>query len=432
MCVPSCETYLLGLPRFSERGTAAMRPGLATIRTLLAAMGNPHDAFECVHVAGTNGKGTMASLLASIATASGRRTGLHTSPHLATLRERMRIDGAPAPETWLHRAVTHHRAVFDATKATYFEATTALSFLYFAECSVDVAVVEVGLGGRLDATNILTPRLSVITTIALEHTDILGDTLQDIAREKGGITKPGVPLITGVGQPEILAILEGMANVQDAPLYPTGVCIRTATTLQALTLSIETPVNRYPELTVPLAGVHQRTNVLLAVRAAEILFPDVCGNPAIVQEGLSAVRRHSGLRARLELVRTDPVVLLDVAHNPAALEAALAFAKTHGACLFVILSVMADKNVPAMTRMLAAARAHTFACSLDSPRALPADHLASILHAGGASVSGHGALQDAMACVASQAAADDVCLIAGSHYLAAQALQEDLAQNFFC
>lgn len=409
-----------------------MRPGLATIGTLLEAMGNPHDAFECVHVAGTNGKGTMASLLASIATASGRRTGLHTSPHLATLRERMRIDGAPAPEAWLRGAVARYRAIFDATEATYFEATTALSFLYFAETSVDLAVVEVGLGGRLDATNILAPKLSVVTTIALEHTDILGDTLQDIAREKGGIIKPGVPLITGIEQPEVLAILEGIANTQNAPLFPAGACIQATTTLTALTLGIRTPASRYPELTVPLAGIHQRTNVLLAVRAAEMLFPDVCDNPVIVQEGLGAVRRHSGLRARLELVRTDPVVLLDVAHNPAALEAVLAFAKTHGARLFVLLSVMADKNADAMARVLAAARAHTFAVSLDSPRAFPANRLATILQAGGASVLGSGTLQEGLTCVARQAAAGDVCLIAGSHYLAAQVLQEDLAQNFFC
>lgn len=408
-----------------------MRPGLTTIKTLLEAMGNPHDAFECVHVAGTNGKGTMASLLASIATASGRRTGLHTSPHLTTLRERMRIDGAPAPEAWLRGAVARYGAIFDAKEATYFEATTALSFLYFAESSVDVAIVEVGLGGRLDATNILTPELSVVTAIALEHTDILGDTLQDIAREKGGIIKPGVPLITGVEQPEILAILEGIADAQDAPLYPTGACYQASTTLQALRLDIKTPASRYAALTVPLAGIHQRTNVLLAVRAAEILFPDICVNPAIVQEGLGAVRRHSGLRARLELVRTDPVVLLDVAHNPSALEAVLEFAKTHGARLFVILSVMADKNADAIARALAAARAFTFACSLDSPRAVPGDRLATILEAAGVPVFGNGALQDGLALVASQVAAGDVCLIAGSHYLAAQVLQEDLARNFF-
>lgn len=408
-----------------------MRPGLITIRTLLEAMGNPQDAYPCVHVAGTNGKGTMASLLASIATASGRRTGLNTSPHLATLRERMRINGAPAPEAWLRGAVARYQPIFDRAKATYFEATTALSFLYFAENSVDVAVVEVGLGGRLDATNILTPGLSVVTAVALEHTDILGDTLQDIAREKGGIIKPGVPLITGVEQPEALAILKGIADTQDAPLYPTGACIQASTTLQALTLDIKTPACRYPELTVPLAGVHQRANVLLAVRAAEIVFPDVCGNHAIVQEGLGAVRRHSGLRARLELVRTDPVVLLDVAHNAAALEAVLAFAKTRGARLFVLLSVMADKNVDAMAQALAAARACAFACSLDNPRAIPGDRLAAILKAAGVSVSGSGALQEGLALVASQATAGDVCLIAGSHYLAAQVLQEDLGRNFF-
>ena len=192
------ERRLLALPRFAGAGAAAYKPGLGRTRALLAALGDPHTVVPTVHVAGTNGKGSTASFAASVAQAAGLRVGLHTSPHLATLRERMRVDGRPAPPDWLDGALARWGGAVDAVGPSFFEATVALSLLYFAEQDVDLAVVEVGLGGRLDATNVLAPLVAAVTHVGLDHTDLLGDTVEAIAREKAGIAKPGVPFLHAV------------------------------------------------------------------------------------------------------------------------------------------------------------------------------------------------------------------------------------------
>src|SRR5690606_30389522 len=205
-------TVLHALPRFAEAGAAAFRPGLARMRALMEAMDLPHERFASVHVAGTNGKGSTASMTAAMATAAGWRVGLHTSPHLFDVAERLRLDGTPAPHAWIADAVARYRTDFARIEPSFFEATVALSFRYFADEGVDLAVVEVGLGGRLDATNVLTPRACGITTLGLDHTDLLGDTLEAIAREKAGIAKPGVPLLTSAAQPEALAAIRETAE----------------------------------------------------------------------------------------------------------------------------------------------------------------------------------------------------------------------------
>ena len=206
------EARLLALPRFADAGAAAYRPGLERMRALLADMGDPHAATPAVHVAGTNGKGSTASFAASVAHAAGAHVGLHTSPHLVSLRERMRVDGRPAPPEWLEGAVERWGGAVEALEPSFFEATVALSLLYFAEQGVDLAVVEVGLGGRLDATNVLAPLVSVVTHVGLDHTDLLGETVGEIAREKAGIAKPGVPFLHAVADAGARAALEAEAR----------------------------------------------------------------------------------------------------------------------------------------------------------------------------------------------------------------------------
>ncbi|MDX1429594.1 MAG: Mur ligase family protein, partial [Rhodothermales bacterium] len=192
---------LLALPRFTDKGASAYRPGLERIRSLLGAMGGPERDYPIVHIAGSNGKGTVASVVASILAASGLRTGLHTSPHILEIGERMRVDGTAANRDWLAANVLRYRGEMDRIKPSFFEMTVALSLLHFSEMKVDAAVVEVGLGGRLDATNAVTPILSVITNIGRDHADILGETVEQIATEKAGIIKAGVPIVTGVSGP---------------------------------------------------------------------------------------------------------------------------------------------------------------------------------------------------------------------------------------
>ena len=404
-----------------------MRPGLANMHALMEAMGHPDQAFASVHVAGTNGKGSTASMLAAIATASGRRVGLHTSPHLFHLRERLRLDGVPAPDAWLSDAVARYRAALDAIQPSFFEAMTALSFLYFAEEAVDLAVVEVGLGGRLDATNVLQPRLSVITSIALDHTDILGNTLAAIAREKAGIIKPGVPVLTAATQPEVLATLRTVAEAHQAPylaLQESVDVLDAQTSLDGLMLDVQTPVRRYEALAVGLAGLHQQTNAVLALRAAELIFEDPAREAASIYTGLQAVKRLAGLRGRLEVLQASPLVVADVAHNLPGLEAALAFMRTQHhdtqGRLYVLLGAMRDKDTDGMARALAQAEAVVYPLRLSMERALSTSELTALLRTHGVTVSAAGTPQEAWARFRHHATGHDRLLITGSHQAIAQ------------
>ena len=390
----------------------------------MEAMGHPHEAFASVHVAGTNGKGSTASMLAAIATASGRRVGLHTSPHLVHLSERLRLDGLPASEAWIADAVARFRTVMDEVQPSFFEALTALSFLYFAEENVNLAVVEVGLGGRLDATNVLVPRLSLITNIDLEHTDVLGETVEAIAREKAGIVKPGVPVLTGVEQPEVMAVIRAIAAGKQAPFHHLQADVQVldaASSLSGLTLGVRTTRRSYEALEVGLPGHHQQANALLALRAAELLFDDADAGP--IYTGLREVRRLAGLRGRLDVLQDQPLVVADVAHNLPSLTATLAFvqAQRPQGRLYVLLGLMRDKDVDGMARALAEAQATVYPLQPDSDRALPAAALAATLRAQGVSVVEGGGRAGSRAWFRRVASADDVFLITGSHQIVAQA-----------
>lgn len=413
--------YLLALPRYAKYGDAAYRPGLARIEALTAAMGRPHEAYASVHVAGTNGKGSTASMLAAVATAAGRRVGLHTSPHLFRLTERMRLDGAPAPDAWLAEAVTRFRPAMDRIAPSFFEAVTALSFLYFAEAGVDLAVVEVGLGGRLDATNVLRPRLCVITHLGHDHGALLGETLPEIAREKAGIVKPGVPVLAGTDRPEARAVIRATADERGAPFHDVTEEVRLWDVRPAYdhtTFQARTPAGAYDDLRVGLPGAHQARNAALALRAAELLF-DARPNAAdAVRAGLGDVRELAGLRGRLEVLRTEPMIVADVAHNADGLAAALAFLRTvrpSGGRLYVLFGVMRDKDLGRMARLLAAAGATVFPVRLEGERARPVAELSAELRAHGVAVAEEGGVAGGLARFRTRARPNDALLVTGSH-----------------
>ena len=389
---------------------------------LLGAMGNPHEELACVHIAGTNGKGSVASLLAAVSTATGRRTGLHTSPHLLRVNERLRIDGVPAQDSWLARRIARYRPVFDAVRPSFFEATTALAFLFFAERAVDVAIIETGLGGRLDATNVIHPALSVITSVDLDHTEVLGETVVEIAREKAGIIKTGVPVLTGA-EGAACEVLSDIAKSCRAPFHkPCSAADSVSAMPDRLRLTARTAANAYPNLEVGLAGTHQAANAVLAIHAAEMLFADLA--PPAVFDGLRCVKRLAGLRARLEVLETVPTTVLDVAHNPASLAAALDHMRTHyDGRLFVLFGAMRDKDISQMAAALAAAQARVAACDLDSARSVGAARLKTALQAQGVTVVYSGALADAWHHVLGAAHEPDAVLVAGSHLLAADVLR---------
>ena len=409
---------LLELPRFATAGTGAYRPGLDRMRALLAAMGDPHRAAPIVHIAGTNGKGSTASFVAAIATASSLQTGLHTSPHLVDIGERMRVDGVAAPEAWLAEATERYADTFEQIGPSFFEATVALSFLYFAEQGVELAVIEVGLGGRLDATNVVAPAVTAITHIGLDHTDLLGDTLAAVAREKAGIAKPSVPMLHAVASPEAVEALTDEARERGATVE----AIRE--TCRWTDLTLQTPARATADLDIGLAGAHQAWNAALAVRAAELAIPDLTEDA--VRTGLREVARLSGLRGRGEVWAEDPRVALDVAHNADGWAAALSrMTLPDSGRPYVLVGLMADKDTDALARQLEASGATAIPVGLAGDRALPVDALVQTLEACGVPLM---PLQDPTVpngLVAFQeiASSRDRLLVTGSHLTVAEVLR---------
>ncbi|HMB89386.1 MAG TPA: cyanophycin synthetase, partial [Rhodothermales bacterium] len=291
----------------------------------------------------------------------------------------------------------------------------------------DLAVVEVGLGGRLDATNVITPRLSIITTIGLEHTDLLGDTLAAIAREKAGIIKPGVPILTAVTQPEALASICAVAEAQAASLHlmQEEVHVRNvATSVEGLTMEVQTPMRMYENVQVGVPGLHQQMNASLALRAAELLFDEVRRDPTAIYTGLREVRTLAGLRGRLDVLQTRPLIIADVGHNPDGLATALAFIQHHQpkqrGRLYVIFGAMRDKEIAAMARLLAEADATVLPVSAGGDRMLPAADLAAALRRQGVSIIEKKHVSSGWVWFMNHAAEDHVLLITGSHQVVAQ------------
>ena len=421
--------FLHQMPAFSSMGTAAFKPGFERILALLDSMGAPQNAYPIIHIAGTNGKGSTASMVAAIATAAGRKTGLHTSPHLTKLNERMRLDGVPAPDAWLAQQVTTYQELFNKTGPSFFEATVALSLLYFAHQRVNLAVIEVGLGGRLDATNIVRPEIAVITHIGLDHTAILGDTLEAIAREKGGIIKQDTPVVSNVSQEQAHIPLRQLAQSRNAPFHDVGqevAMLEEVETSEGWRCTIRTPLRTYTDLLLPLPGRHQLENLKTAVRAVEISLPEVVQSEIPVKDGLASVHQLSGLKGRLEYIRKEPGIVLDVGHNSEGLSASLSFLKKklnqqHGR-LYVAFSAKKDKDLSRMLAVLSPLVETLYLVPFDDIRSAPISDLASMGKKAGTHVSCVDTVEDAVNAFLHIANPWDVLLITGSHQIVASYL----------
>ena len=362
-----------------------IRLGLERLRALLTALGDPQRRFPSVLVAGSNGKGSTSALLAAMAEAAGYRVGHYTSPHLESVEERIRIDGRAIERARLAGLIERVIAAAEADGGelpTYFEALTAAAFLAFAEDAVELAVLEVGMGGRLDATNVVEPVLSVITPISLEHREHLGDTLTAIAREKAGVLRPQRPAVAWVEEPEAEAALVAVAAEIGADLALADRQVRIAS-IESLgwvgqQVRLMTARERY-DLRLALLGRHQARNLALAVAAAKALrelgFPNL--NSAAIAEG-AAVCRWPG---RLELIELPDGrrVLLDAAHNPASVATLVAFLDELGEPFDLLFGVLGDKQVDEMLPPLAERARRVVLTQPTSPRARPAAELAQLL-----------------------------------------------------
>lgn len=419
--------YLYGL---QHRG---MKFGLRNTRALLAAIGNPERRFPSIHIAGTNGKGSTAAFLASIGTESGYRTGLYTSPHLIRFTERIRIDGREIPERRLVEYVRTLRASIETVDATFFEATTCIAFKYFADEGVDLAIIETGLGGRLDSTNVLTPLVSVITSIALDHTNILGKTVRSIAREKGGIIKAGIPCVTGCGDAETVRMLRVIAKRQRTRLVRTQqrIKVRRHHGAGSETVEFRGKHVHIRRTLLGLLGEHQSWNARTSIATLDVLKDDPEGahrfrriTNRTISRGLTRVVRNTGLRARLETSGRNRRYIMDVAHNPEAvgtLVAELVRRKESG--LIVVFGVMKDKDYPSMVREISRVASWMVAVAPASDRALRVKKLFSTANqAGIRSVLG-GSVRRGLGIAEKLAGRGAHILVTGSHYVVGEALE---------
>ena len=347
--------------------------GLDNIRRICRALGSPQDGFRAILVAGTNGKGSVTAMIERALRAAGLRTARYTSPHLTRLEERFFIEGAAIDTTALRDGAGHVQRVVDrlvargelAAQPTFFEVTTALAFELFRQRGVEVAVLEVGLGGRFDATNVVTPIMTVITSIDLDHQVLLGASLAEIAFEKAGIVKPGVPLLIGETKPEPVDVIAGVCRERRAPLLHAGSAVQLLSHLQPdgrLIIDLTTPKQAYPAVALSLRGRHQARNALTAVRVLEEL-PMLAMSKTAIVSGLIDVEWPG----RLEIVEAGRgrSVLLDCAHNPAGAAALAAYlAEAYSERLPVVFAAMHDKDAEAM---LVALRSRASALVLTAP-----------------------------------------------------------------
>lgn len=370
------------LPAYQRVGKAAFKADLTNIRRLVEHLNNPHHQFPSVHVAGTNGKGSSAHCLAAILQSAGYRTGLYTSPHLKSFTERIRIDGQEISEEVVADFVQRQQGFITQLSPSFFELTVALAFQHFAQQPVDIAVVEVGLGGRLDSTNIITPEVSLITNIDYDHTDLLGETLPEIAREKAGIIKPGVPVVVGQRHPETEAVFQQTAKAQGASLTfaeDDYEVTSTEESLEGQRIRLNhRPTQQERTLFLSLGGRYQVHNVggVLAV-VDQLRARGWNISEEAVTAGLGRVQELTGLKGRWQVFGRRPLCIADTGHNAAAWQQTMEQLRGYAdRQIHFVLGVSQEKNPEALLQLLPRDGKYYF-CQAAIPRALPAATLAA-------------------------------------------------------
>lgn len=365
------------LPIFQNQGARAYKPGLSTTLAFCSRLGNPQESYKTIHVGGTNGKGSTSHMLASVLQHAGYRVGLYTSPHLKSFTERIRINGQPVREGFVADFVTEQQAYIEEIEPSFFEVTVAMAFAYFAAEAVDMAVIEVGMGGRLDSTNVITPVLSLITNISFDHTQYLGDTLPKIAREKAGIMKPGVPLVLSERISDEVykvftdraVVLETVVTVGEEKILVLSHSIE----LGKLTVEVENlEEHKFHTYTLDLLGDYQLSNVKGVLTALRILQQSGFNLPqAAIEQGLATVCATTGLKGRWHKIGSEPLVICDTAHNRAGL--ALTVAQFRQICARqhrFVLGFVIDKALDDILPLFSAEDVYYF-CQPTNSRALP-------------------------------------------------------------
>lgn len=407
------------LPMYHRVGAAAYKADIQPTIDMMDALGNPENKFKSIHVAGTNGKGSVSHFLASILQEAGYKVGLYTSPHLVDFRERIRINGEMIPQQAVVDFVADNRQMITDNSLSFFEMTVGMAFDYFAKEKVDIAVVEVGMGGRLDSTNVITPLLSVITNIGLDHTQFLGDTLEKIAAEKAGIIKDGVPVVIGETQPETKPVFDRVAAEHYTPIT------------YADQHYVVYDISRYTD---ELTGEYQKKNIATVLEAVEVLNSNSAFRipHSSLQRGLARVVTNTHLHGRWQKIGEAPLTICETAHNEPGVRSMLGKLQTmHFKHLHLIYGCVNDKDFRHILQMLISQfstfnfQFSTYFSQPSVPRGLPVADLQAAAKEMGIEGEAYTNVKDAIAAARAAADKDDLVLVTGSIFLVADALTTD-------
>jgi dihydrofolate synthase/folylpolyglutamate synthase len=415
------------LPMFTRIGAVAFKKDLHNTIALCENLGNPQNKFKTIHVGGTNGKGSTSHMLAAIFQQAGYKTGLYTSPHLKDFRERIRINGEMVPEQFVTDFVNQQRTIIEEVSPSFFEATVAMAFSFFAEEKVDIAIIEVGLGGRLDSTNIITPELSVITNISLDHTDILGNTLGEIALEKAGIIKPDIPVVIGEKQAETTAIFLEKATATNSQITFADQELHTDHTARS-TAYLKTSVYSgteilYKDLELDLNGFYQLKNVVTVLQAISILqLKGYAITNNHIYAALKNVKDLTGLQGRWQKIAENPLTICDTGHNIAGITEVMEnIRKTEHKQLHIVIGMVKDKDITGVLALLPTNAIYYF-CQPQLERALPASDLAAEALKQGLNGEVFSTVHEAIKAAKDRADKNDLIFIGGSTFVVADAL----------
>lgn len=412
------------LPMFQRIGAAAIKKDLGNTLKMLEELGNPHKTLKSVHIAGTNGKGSSAHALSAILQEAGYKTGLYTSPHLKSFTERIRVNGVEVPEDFVASFVTNYRHLIEQINPSFFEVTVVMAFQYFHEEKVDLAIVETGLGGRLDSTNVITPEVSLITMIGWDHADLLGDTLEKIAGEKAGIIKPSVPVVIGADQPGLLPVFKRKAGYERAPLIlASGYELRSKQkefTFQSADVMKDQQV-LYEDLQTDITAGYFLKNI---PGILEVIFELRRQGWSISHDallsGFRAIKLRSGLKGRWQVIERNPYVVADVSHNePGLRELFSQVSELDYSAMHLVFGVVRDKDLGKILPLLPP-EANLYFTQSQVPRSMGAEELKNNASVLGYSGEAFPDVNDAIRAAKKKALPTDLILICGSTFVVAE------------
>lgn len=428
------EAFLFSsLPMFQRIGAAAYKADLSTTLAFCAHLNQPQDQFPCIHIAGTNGKGSVSHTLASVFMSAGYKTGLFTSPHLISYTERIKVNGQEIHQEAVVQFVNENKTFIDQAKPSFFEMTAAMAFWYFAKEKVDIAILETGMGGRLDSTNVVKPKLSIITNIGLDHTEFLGPDLPSIANEKAGIIKPNTPVLIGLRQQETEPVFLKKAEQEKAFLMFADQMLEWESSTQhnqgwKLCPTFLSYPLRQMELFFPLGGYYQKENAATVLSAIQLFlhtYPEWNIAEEAIQQGFEKMVHQTGLRGRWEVIRTHPLTIADTAHNPPGWKLAMEQLAdvANGQPIHMVFGVVQEKDVESMIQAMPP-NLHLYLTCPQVARGMPVQELFSKLPANQSVKGLYGTPWDAYQNALNHAASADVIYVGGSTFVVADLMKK--------